>query len=155
MFRRFKSSKQKHVLKPWHHDTAKGSSAEGQLPPKVSCIWRGFLAHIYSNKQGHSLVSLFLINLCASSAKTTSTEHLSKLNTFISIKINLCGSVQLNLDIPSTTIALSKGPETKSGHNKEEAIENRTQKKTSKGDLQRFHFMSHPWTLWLGEEIHF
>ena len=31
----------------------------------------------------------------------------------------------------------------------------RTQKKMSKGDFQRFHFMSHPWTLWLGEKNHF
>ena len=31
----------------------------------------------------------------------------------------------------------------------------RTQKKMSKGDFQRFHFMSHPWTLWLGEKQHF
>ena len=30
-----------------------------------------------------------------------------------------------------------------------------TRKETSKSDSQGFHFMNHPWTLWLGEKVYF
>ena len=91
-----------------------------QLPLQSQMHLRGFLAHRYSGRQWHSLVSLFLFNSCASSTKTTSTEYLSKPNTFISTKIGLRGSVQLDPDIPSHSHCLEQGPKTKGGHNKEE-----------------------------------
>ena len=108
-----------------------------------------------SSQKHHSLLSLFslsLFGLFASSTRTTSTKYLSKPNMFLSTIIDLCGSVQPDLDIPFQSLCIEQGIETNSGHNKEESIENRTQKKMSKGDLQRLHFMGHQWALWSGEK---
>ena len=93
------------------------------------------------SKKHHSLLSLFslsLFGLFASSTRTTSTKYLSKPNTFLSTITDLCGSVQPDLDTPFQSHCIEQGIETNSGHNKEESIENRTQKKMSKGNLQSF-----------------
>ena len=88
--------------------------------------------------------SLDVFSLFTSSVKTTSVKYFLKPNTFLSTVIDLCESVQPDLDIPSHSRCIEQDPETNRSHNKAESTENRTQKKTSKSDHQRLHFMSYP-----------
>ena len=88
--------------------------------------------------------SLDVFSSFTSSVKTTSVKYLLKPNTFLSTVIDLCESVQPDLDIPSHSRCIEQDLETNRSHNKAESTENRAQKKTSKSDHQRLHFMSYP-----------
>ena len=96
--------------------------------------------------------SLDVFSLFTSSVKTNSVKYLLKPNTLLSTLLDLCESVQPDLDIPSHSRCIEQDPETNRSHNKAESTENRTQEKTSKSDHQKLHFMSYPWILWLGEK---